>query len=462
MDKDTIIAKLLEENRLLREQIRLLEKKIVLLEEKIAQLEKNSGNSSKPPSSDIVKPPKILRRMGRKRRRGGQPGHPKFSRQPFAPDEVDEIVEYELCVKDAVGLHPLDEWFVLQQIELPAKRYRVIEHRARKYLDPATGVIHITPLPERIRKGSLLGADMTAVTAFMKGACHMSYTTIQQFFKTVMNLDLSRSLLCKATQKVSGALQPAYEQLTRHLPQVSPVGADETGHHNNGDLHWTWCFDTAQFSVFRIDKSRGSQVPKMMLGKDFSGIVGADYWGAYRKYVRLFGIKIQYCMAHLIREVRFLAEHSVKNLSSWGNGLLVWLKKLFATLHRQSRYTPAGFRRAMERLKQGFLSRVRRPPKHKLARKLAKRFRGRVAEDYFRFLDEPGVEPTNNGTERQIRTVVIDRRITQGTRSDAGMRWSERIWTTLATCKKQNRNGFEFICQSLLAHWNQSCYPLLL
>jgi hypothetical protein len=85
-----------------------------------------------------------------------------------------------------------------------------------------------------------------------------------------------------------------------------------------------------------------------------------------------------------------------------------------------------------------------------------------AAKDYFRFLTEPGLEPTNNRAERQIRPVVIDRRITQGTRGQRGMRWCERIWTTLATCKKQNRNVLDFIHESLIAHWSNKEYPSLI
>ena len=175
MDKDAITEQLIEENKLLRERVNYLEKIITLLQqkehllekensllkEKIAQLEKNSSNSSKPPSSDIVKPLKILRRFGRKRSRGGQHGHRKFSRQPFEPQDVDEVIEYELKDKDTVGLKPLDEWLVIQQIELPEKMYMVIEHRARKYLDTVTGKIHIAPMPDGIRKGGLFGGGGT-------------------------------------------------------------------------------------------------------------------------------------------------------------------------------------------------------------------------------------------------------------------------------------------------------------
>jgi len=454
--KDLIIEKQAAEIKTLKEAIEALR-------EEIARLKKDSSNSSKPPSSDIVKPPKRVIDVGRrKRKRGGQPGHTRCLRQPFGPDQVDQVIEYELTDKDAQGLVPLNEWFILQQIELPEKRYQVIEHRSRKYRDPVTGKTHIAPMPEAIRKGGLLGADMTAATAFMKGSCHMSYTTIQQFFKALINLDLSRGMLCKAAQKISGALKPSYDQLAARLPNESQVNVDETGHHDQGDLHWTWCFDTSDYSLFKIDPSRGSSVLEAMLGRDFAGMVGADYWGAYRKYARVFGIRMQYCMAHLIRDIRFLAEHRARKLSRWGRELLEWLKKLFSTLHRREQLTEPGFKRSMERIKNGFLNAMRRRPDHNLARKLARRFKGKAAEDYFRFLTEPNVEPTNNGTERQIRPVVIDRRITQGTRGDAGMRWCERIWTVLATCKKQNRNVFEFIHESVIAHWNKKTYPSLI
>jgi transposase len=461
--KDIRIAKQAAEIQTLRDYIKILENKIQMLEEKIARLEKNSRNSSKPPSSDMVKPAKTVVKVGRgKRRRGGQRGHRKASRPAFPTDQVDETVEYEFTAKDAQGLIPLEEWSILQQITLPEKRYKVIEHRARKYLDPVTGKIHIAPLPEAIRTGGLLSAELTALVSFLKGACHMSYTTIQQFFEQGMKLEVSRGLLCKTTQKVSAALKPSYEELVARLPEEPLVNVDETGHHDEGNLHWTWCFDTVGYSLFKIDASRGCQVLEEMLGKDFVGIIGADYWGAYRKYARLFEVRMQYCMAHLIRDILFLAEYRVKSLSHWGKALLAWLKKLFDTLHRREKLTENGFRRSMEKIKAGFLRIVRRPPNHKLAKKLTRRFEGNAAEDYFRFITEPNVEPTNNGTERQIRPVVIDRRITQGTRGQSGMRWCERIWTTIATCKKQGRNVFDFIHDSVIAHWSNKSYPSLI
>ncbi len=453
-DKDAIIKEL-------REQIKSMAAYIKKLEERIAQLEKDSGNSSKPPSSDIVKPSGKTSKNKVKRKRGGQPGHKKQSRKKFSDEEIDQTVEYEFNAKDAAGLIPLDQWHVVQQVTLPEKLYYVTEHRARKYRDPKTGKIITAPLPQEISKGGLFGADITAMTAFLKGACHMSYSTVKLFFEEIFKLKVSRGLLCKKVNQVSGALDPSYQQLIESLPDAPFLGVDETGHKDSGKKHWTWCFQTSNYTLFHIDKSRGSLVLFDILGENYSGIIGCDYWGAYRKFSRLTDATVQYCMAHLIREIKFLAELSTKTLAKWGNGLLDWVKKLFNTLHRADKLTAKGFARSMKRIKKGFLQKIRRPPDHALAKKLSRRFKGKAAENYFRFLTEPDIEPTNNGTEREIRHTVIDRRITQGTRGRDGMRWCERIWTAVATCKKRKQNVFEFIHLSILAHWNNNQYPLL-
>ena len=91
----------------------------------------------------------------------------------------------------------------------------------------------------------------------------------------------------------------------------------------------------------------------------------------------------------------------------------------------------------------------------------AKRFR-QHADHYFRFLGTPNVEPTNNAMEQRFRYVVIDRKITQGTRGEMGRRWCERIWTVLSTCKQQQRAAFEFLIDSITAYLKKKPSPCLL
>jgi transposase len=107
------------------------------------------------------------------------------------------------------------------------------------------------------------------------------------------------------------------------------------------------------------------------------------------------------------------------------------------------------------------LQRAKRAPPRIEAQNIAQRFRDYGAY-YFTFLKVPGVEPTNNGMEQRMRFVAIDRKITQGTRGERGRRWCERMWTVLATCVQQGRSAFQFIYESIVAHFSGHVPPSLL
>jgi hypothetical protein len=95
------------------------------------------------------------------------------------------------------------------------------------------------------------------------------------------------------------------------------------------------------------------------------------------------------------------------------------------------------------------------------AQNLAARF-DQHGDSYLRFITTPDVEPTNNLAEQAIRFVVIDRRITQGTRGEPGRRWCERIWTAIATCTQHGKSLFEFLDHSVKALFRETTPPSLL
>jgi len=120
--------------------------------------------------------------------------------------------------------------------------------------------------------------------------------------------------------------------------------------------------------------------------------------------------------------------------------------------------TNAGFYRSMVTHRNRFMEIVLKPPNSKEASNITTRFQTievadgsqyDMSQDYFRFMFEPDIEPTNNHSEQQVRHCVIDRRITQGTRSDAGQRYHQRMWTAIATCGKQGRSFFQFLHESI-------------
>ena len=81
---------------------------------------------------------------------------------------------------------------------------------------------------------------------------------------------------------------------------------------------------------------------------------------------------------------------------------------------------------------------------------------------YFLFVDDPSIALTNNEAEQNIRTLIMDRIVTQGTRSDMGNEWHERFWTTVATCRKQGRNVMTFLRDAIFSFLHDLAPPSLL
>lgn len=439
--------------------------RVVDLEAELARYKRNSSNSSKPPSSDIVKPPKKKPRGRKKRSRGGQPGHKRHERKAFPPEQVDEVITHTLscCPKTGSRLKKANKApRVLQQVGVVEKPLVVREHRCEAYWCNACGEVHYATLPKNVRAGGLFDADFTALIAYLKGTHHMSYTNVQRFLKDVMGLDVSRGHLTDTVHKVGEALAEPYAELERALPDEKRVNVDETGHHDNGKLWWTWVFHGSRYSLFKVIDSRGSKVLVDTLGSDFDGVLGCDYFGAYRKYMKDFGVLVQFCLAHLIREVKFLAGHPDTRTAAWGARLREALRRLFGVIHRRETMTPHGFVRELQKARRAVLKRgTLRVPERNEAQKIAKRLR-KHGKAYFTFITTPGMEPTNNCAERAIRFIVIDRRITQGTRGERGRVWCERIWTAIATCAQQGRSAFRFLVDAVRAQFAGARPPSLL
>lgn len=442
---------------------------------KIAALQKNSSNSSKPPSSDITKPAKTKKSNGKKNKQGGQPGHPKHERVPFSEKEIYERWEYHCpsCPDcDSSDIILLDEPpKIIQQTELIEVVTHTEEHRAYACYCKDCDKIHYASFPDEVVKEGLFKARLTALVAYMKNGCHASFSTIRKFLRDVVGVTVCRGYLAKLIQKVSQALAPSYEELLNRLPLETTLNVDETGHKENGDLFWTWVFKADLYVLFRIDKSRGSRVLIEMLGREFEGTIGCDYFSAYRKYMKDFNVLVQFCIAHLIRDIKFLTQLPDVKTRAYGKKLLRALKWMFKCIHDADNMSQTDFQTAMEKTKARILriaineapSRINENGKEELneVHNMANRFRLH-GDAYFRFITTPGMDPTNNVAEQAIRFIVIDRYVTQGTRSAKGRQANERLWTVIGTCALQGRSAYNFILQAVHAYFYDEPAPSLL
>jgi transposase len=216
------------------------------------------------------------------------------------------------------------------------------------------------------------------------------------------------------------------------------------------------------YTVFKLDPTRSADVLIEVLGGEFNGVLGCDYFGAYRRYLREFDVRLQFCLAHLIRDVKFLTTLPGARERAYGEALREALRRLFAVIHRREGLSAKAFLSQLEAARAEVLRcGLAEVPASRHCQNLAKRL-GKHGESYFRFLTTPGVEPTNNLAEQAIRFVVIDRHITQGTRGEAGNRWCERIWTVIATCAQQGRSVFDYLYAAVEASFGQAEAPSLL
>jgi len=462
-------------------QVQAGEQKIEALERELARRSKDSSTSSKPPSSDdITKPKKRARQaaeaQGKGNHIGGQPGHPRHTRAPYPPETLGEVLEYASAAcphcagTDLFWLEDVPPR-VTQQTEIEAVVVVREEHRAYAYWCEGCGKIHYAELPASVHKEGLFKSRLTALVAYMKNVCNASFSTIRKFLRDVVGETVSRGYLAKLIAKVSRSLERPYEELLERIPLEATLNVDETGHKDNGDRFWTWVFKAELYVLFRIDKSRGSQVLIEVLGEEFEGTLGCDYFSAYRKFMKDFQVAVQFCIAHLIRDVKFLTTLPDLPTRLYGKRLLDALKALFHVIHQHDALPADAFSAALAQAKADIirigrdeapsLIDINGKERRREAQNMAERFR-KHAEAYFTFITTPGMDPTNNVAEQAIRFVVIDRHVTQGTRSATGRRANERLWTVIATCELQGRSAFEFILQAVDAEFYGRPPPSLL
>jgi transposase len=448
----------------LRSTIAELKATILQLQEQLAAARKDSSTSSKPPSSDIVKPTVASSSAATKRSRGGQPGHPRHLRTPFPPELV-QIIDHPpgLCPDCGHGLQAIEGTpRLVQQVEIVNIPLRIEEHRGLPGWCPACQALHYGPLPEGVTAGGLTGPRLTALIAYLKGACHASFSTVRKFLRDVVGLTIARGQLAKIINKVSAALDEPYQELLENLATQDRLNVDETGHCDNGERWWTWCFRADLYTLFKIDPTRSGDVLLEVLGQEFDGVLGCDYFSAYRRYMRETGVLLQFCLAHLIRDVKFLTKLPDRDERAYGERLREALRQLFGVIHSRGEQSEALFVFRLKAARDDILScALNNVPAGQHSQNLAQRFR-RHGSAYFQFITTPGVAPTNNLAEQAIRFVVIDRRVTQGTRGEKGRRWCERIWTVMATCSQQGRSVFEYLCQAVSAYFEDSPGPSLL
>lgn len=434
----------------LQQQIERQQKQIEQQQKRINQLEeqigKNSRNSSKPPSSDppnVKKPPP--KEKG-KRKQGAQPGHKGHGRKLKPPEEVTRFVvskpsECEKCGTLLLGedLQPHRH----QVCELPPIEPEIIEYQAHALTCLCCGHKNRAPWPGEMPAGSF-GSRVQGLIGYLSGRFSISRRDVQEMMTAIFQVEISLGAVSAQEANLSAALERPVRQAQNYVQQQAQINTDETSWEKNHQRQWLWTAATEWVTVFLVVATRGADGFKQLMGAEFDGIIGSDRWSAYNW---LNATRRQLCWAHLLRDFQAFVDRKGES-AVIGQALLKQAIAMFDLWHRirDGTLSRLEFQQAMRPIRQEIESLlqvgtfVNHPQTVKTCTNILK-----ISPALWSFVEQEGIEPTNNAAERALRRGVLWRKRSFGSQSDRGLRFTERILTTVTTLRQQQRNVLEFL-----------------
>ena len=416
--------------------------RLLVLEE---QVKLNSRTSSKPPSSDgpgsgsrAVKP-----KSGRKP--GAQPGHKGSFRAMLPSDQVDQQVVCQpeprctQCQGDVVVSGEEDKAIRHQVFDLPPITPQVTEYLRLRGVCSGCGRKHHGALPPGVPSGQL-GPRALALVGTLSGQFHLTQGKIGRLLAQVMGLKFSIGTISMAHGHVAQALAVPVQQLQVHMSREPVRHADETSHRNHNHMMWAWTQVCDWGAHFRLDPSRGQVAAKALLGEQPQGVVVSDRYAGYN-FVDLQ--QRQVCWAHLLRDFARIASRAGQagvigqRLQACGYALFRWREQC----------RPAGHFHRLQRCLHKHLHDGTQSVCSRTANTYANLLK--IESALWHFLRNPAVPPTNNAAERALRGFAIKRKLSFFTRSGRGLRFLERIFSTVQTCALQGRSTFGFLQEAI-------------
>ncbi len=258
--------------------------------------------------------------------------------------------------------------------------------------------------------------------------------------------------------RVSESLKAAVGEAWQRIDSEDVKHADGTSWFQQGVLLALLTIATASATVFKVLAHGDKGTLSLLLGK--TGTLVSDratalkFWAMDRR---------QICWAHLLRKFVAFSERAGKS-ARLGEELLEYVKLTFDYWHdvKGQRMSRAEFRRRMVPIRAAVEDLVQRGVDAKIAGvsgSCADILEHRQA--LWTFVDREDVEPTNNHAERELRAFMMWRKRSQGTQSERGNQYAERMMTTVHTARKQDKNVLDFLMTTYAAHVAGTAKPSL-
>ena len=319
-NKDTAqeLRDLREENKRLRAEIRELKR----------LLSQTSRNSHNPPSSDGPKRKVYNNRQKSNRKQGAQPGHKgttlQFSEHP--DHKVRVFLDNHKCRCGSNLTHGKMDIERRQVFDLPVDLcFEVTEYLVEKVRCPQCGKVHLANAPTS--HSLSYGPQTKALISYLNNYQQLPFQRIQEFFEDVFGQKISDGVMQSANLRQANSLEIFSDAVAKKLTDSHVAHADETGMRCEGKNGFLHVLSNQQYTFLHFDKKRGKQaIENMGLLEKFQGVLVRDRWASYD--AKDYNFDSQLCNAHLIRDLKAVAENSTNDWPNRMIHLLIKAKKV--------------------------------------------------------------------------------------------------------------------------------------
>lgn len=430
-----------KENEKLRSEVDQLRKDKKRL---LGQLQKTLGvtkpnyQKSKYPNdtdADTVKPSFL--KIPKKR--GAPLGHKGGSRP--IPDKIDKVkIIPPPCSCPECGNKQVAETqgFISKYIEDTAPVVKIVTEN--RYMEGICLHCHSTVIePEALAGPPVqIGPHLATLLTMLRHQMGAPYRKLSLFSTNGLQISLTASGVLGIINRVSQKMEPIYKGLEYMLREQGVLHADETGWRMDGQNWYLWVFCNKRLVYFHLDKSRGSKVPKSILGENFPGVVHADFYAAYN-----FLPKTQRCLFHLMGDIKDELEVSPEDkvLAQLEEGI----KEIIQKGEEAKKIKDACQRDEVKKELKDVLQNITQlDSQNQKTNTLIKRI-GKYQDNLLIFVDHAEVEYHNNRAERELRHSVIFRKITFGNRTPQGAYYFTIMNSVIATAQIKKINIYQFI-----------------
>ena len=449
-------------------ELRARDFRIRELEQENARLRKRLEEQAPPPAPPQAPPPfvKPSRPPGRRKRPGRKAGHEAALRPP--PEHVDRVVDVPLRRDRRTGVRlcprcraPLETGTFKRHRrlveELVPARAEVVCYRTRSGYCPncrrRVETRHPAQPPPSDLPHAQFGINALAEAAALRVEDRLPMRRVCGVLAR-SGLRLCAAAVAKQVQRLGRWLGGEHERIKLRLRRSPSAHVDETGWRTAGRNAWLWAACDARHTLYHVDASRAGSVARRLLGGSFGGTVVSDFYGAYDA---AGFAKKQRCLAHLLRELRDAARDSPAFAAGdFYPRCKRLLRDMLALKKRWHELGDAAYtRRAcriedrLEALARGHACDAEPDPD---ARRLANRLL-RHRDELTPFLWDEHLDGTNNAAERALRPAVVMRKVTGGSRSEAGADAWAVLASVLRTARQQGRDAVATLKELMMRHW---------